>query len=320
MTTVPPSQGPQPDGVTAHRPARRARRAPPRVPTTTPHPRRHPNAATPAARTRRRPGPQRGGHGRRDRGLARAGHRARRRCSSPPSAAPGSPPTPSTSPTSCRTSPSCCWRPACSTPCSCRRSSGPTAPPTARSTSTASSRSAARCCWRHRAAHGRRRRCSSRCTATPRAARSCGRWRPRFAVWCLPQVFFYGMYTLLGQVLNARGSFGPYMWAPVVNNVVAIAGLGGLPRPVRPVPRRPGRRPTRTGGRRTGSPCSAARATLGVVCQAVVLVWPLHRIGFRYRPRWRSRAASGSAAPGASRAGRSPRSPSASWASSSRPR
>ncbi|MFZ5868953.1 MAG: murein biosynthesis integral membrane protein MurJ, partial [Actinomycetota bacterium] len=46
-----------------------------------------------------------------------------------------------------------------------------------------------------------------------------------FALWCLPQVFFYGLYTLLGQVLNARGSFGPYMWAPVVNNVVAIAGL-----------------------------------------------------------------------------------------------
>ncbi|MGJ0223751.1 lipid II flippase MurJ, partial [Streptococcus pyogenes] len=40
-----------------------------------------------------------------------------------------------------------------------------------------------------------------------------------------PQVLFYGIYSLLGQVLNARGSFGPYMWAPVVNNVVAIAGL-----------------------------------------------------------------------------------------------
>jgi peptidoglycan biosynthesis protein MviN/MurJ (putative lipid II flippase) len=46
-----------------------------------------------------------------------------------------------------------------------------------------------------------------------------------FAFWCLPQVFFYGLYTVLGQVLNARGSFGPYMWAPVVNNVVAIIGM-----------------------------------------------------------------------------------------------
>jgi putative peptidoglycan lipid II flippase len=30
-----------------------------------------------------------------------------------------------------------------------------------------------------------------------------------FAYWCIPQLFFYGAYALLGQVLNARGSFGP---------------------------------------------------------------------------------------------------------------
>ena len=46
-----------------------------------------------------------------------------------------------------------------------------------------------------------------------------------FAFWCLPQVFFYGLYTVLGQVLNARGRFGAYMWAPVLNNVVAIGGI-----------------------------------------------------------------------------------------------
>ena len=39
-----------------------------------------------------------------------------------------------------------------------------------------------------------------------------------FAFWCLPQIFFYGLYTVLGQILNARGSFGPMMWAPIVNN------------------------------------------------------------------------------------------------------
>ncbi|MDR0431936.1 MAG: virulence factor MviN, partial [Bifidobacteriaceae bacterium] len=38
-----------------------------------------------------------------------------------------------------------------------------------------------------------------------------------FAFWCIPQLFFFGLYTLLGQLLNARGSFGPYMWAPAVN-------------------------------------------------------------------------------------------------------
>ena len=106
-----------------------------------------------------------------------------------------------------------------------------------------------------------------------------------FAVWCLPQVFFYGLYTLLGQVLNARGSFGPYMWAPVVNNVVAIAGLlvfvalfgaGAQAHPVS----------TWTVEKIA---VLAGVATLGVVLQALVLLVPLRRIGFRYRPRggWR---------------------------------
>ena len=106
-----------------------------------------------------------------------------------------------------------------------------------------------------------------------------------FAFWCLPQVFFYGLYTLLGQVLNAHRSFGPYMWAPAVNNVVAIAGLlvfvalfGAGPQ-AHPV--------------ESWTPVKiallAGTATLGVVLQAVVLVAPLRRIGFRYRPRggWR---------------------------------
>jgi putative peptidoglycan lipid II flippase len=47
-----------------------------------------------------------------------------------------------------------------------------------------------------------------------------------FAYWCLPQLFFYGLYSILGEVLNARSSFGPFMWAPALNNIVAIAGLG----------------------------------------------------------------------------------------------
>lgn len=47
-----------------------------------------------------------------------------------------------------------------------------------------------------------------------------------FAYWCLPQLFFYGLYSILGEVLNARSSFGPFMWAPALNNIVAIGGLG----------------------------------------------------------------------------------------------
>ncbi|WP_269142622.1 murein biosynthesis integral membrane protein MurJ [Georgenia yuyongxinii] len=103
-----------------------------------------------------------------------------------------------------------------------------------------------------------------------------------FGYWCIPQVFFYGMYTVLGQILNARGIFGPYMWAPVLNNVVAIAGLvlylavfGGVGTTD------PNDAAVWTAGRVA---LLAGTATLGVASQALVLIVPLRRAGFRYRP------------------------------------
>ena len=44
-----------------------------------------------------------------------------------------------------------------------------------------------------------------------------------FARFLLPQIFFYGVFTVVSQVLNTRGRFGPPMFAPVVNNIVIIA-------------------------------------------------------------------------------------------------
>ena len=41
--------------------------------------------------------------------------------------------------------------------------------------------------------------------------------------YCLPQIFFLGLFALLGQIANAKGKFGPMMWAPVINNLIAIA-------------------------------------------------------------------------------------------------
>lgn len=46
-----------------------------------------------------------------------------------------------------------------------------------------------------------------------------------FAYWCLPQILFYGLYALLGETLNARRVFGPFTWAPVVNNIISIIGF-----------------------------------------------------------------------------------------------
>lgn len=107
-----------------------------------------------------------------------------------------------------------------------------------------------------------------------------------FAYWCLPQMFFYGLYTLLGEVLNARKSFGPFTWVPVLNNVVAIAGLlvfsllfGADPNG------------ERSAGEFTPAMIAvlAGTATLGVVAQALVLFYFWRRIGLRYRPDFRFR-------------------------------
>ena len=46
--------------------------------------------------------------------------------------------------------------------------------------------------------------------------------------YCMPQVFFYGVHVLAGQVLNARDRFGPMMWAPIANNVVSIIVLADV--------------------------------------------------------------------------------------------
>ncbi|MWV59328.1 murein biosynthesis integral membrane protein MurJ [Rathayibacter sp. VKM Ac-2754] len=107
-----------------------------------------------------------------------------------------------------------------------------------------------------------------------------------FAFWCLPQVFFYGLFTILGEVLNARGSFGPFTWAPVLNNVVAIAGLvafmvvfGADPEGNRPVD--------------SWTPAMVAllagSATLGIVVQSLFLILFWRRVGLSYRPDFRFR-------------------------------
>ena len=47
-----------------------------------------------------------------------------------------------------------------------------------------------------------------------------------FAYLLLPQVIFYGLSSVFMAILNTRNVFGPPAWAPVANNVVAIATLG----------------------------------------------------------------------------------------------
>ncbi|WP_126415889.1 murein biosynthesis integral membrane protein MurJ [Trueperella bialowiezensis] len=108
-----------------------------------------------------------------------------------------------------------------------------------------------------------------------------------FAYWCLPQVFFYGMYTIFGQILNARENFGPYMWAPALNNVVAIIGLVAMlgiygredPTAVSSAAEWMGDRAIMLAG----------VSTLGIAAQALVLIIPMYRAGIRFKPdfHWR---------------------------------
>ena len=101
-----------------------------------------------------------------------------------------------------------------------------------------------------------------------------------FARLCLPQIFFYGAYTMLSQVLNARGTFGAPTFAPIANNIVAIttfvlfiivAGTSAAA----------------DGALTTGQVLLLGiGTTAGVVVQAAILVPILRRAGYRWRPRF----------------------------------
>jgi putative peptidoglycan lipid II flippase len=116
-----------------------------------------------------------------------------------------------------------------------------------------------------------------------------------FAYWSLPQIFFLGLYSVLGEVLNARRAFGAYTWAPVLNNVVAIAMLGVFIAVFGTVDVRT---PNAFGTLQTV--VLAGGATLGIAAQALVLTLAWRRAGLSYRPdfQWRgvSLGATGKAA------------------------
>ncbi len=103
-----------------------------------------------------------------------------------------------------------------------------------------------------------------------------------FARYCLPQVFFYGMFVLVGQVLNSRGRFGPMMWAPIANNVIAVAVLLAYLLVFGPA-----------SGAGLVGPFTASEelllglgSTVGIAAQLLILLPYLRKAGFHYRPRF----------------------------------
>src|SRR6476620_9816090 len=101
-----------------------------------------------------------------------------------------------------------------------------------------------------------------------------------FARYCLPQVFFYGMFVLLGQILNSRGRFGPMMWAPIANNVISVLVLVIYLVVFGPA------RGTEVFGAFTPQQelLLGIGSTLGIAAQFLILVPYLRSAGFRYRP------------------------------------
>jgi putative peptidoglycan lipid II flippase len=98
-----------------------------------------------------------------------------------------------------------------------------------------------------------------------------------WAYFFIPQIFFYGMSSLIAAVLNTRGSFAAPMWTPVINNVVVIV-VGGLY--------------VATAGKNQ-SPSSISSGavqllgfgtTLGIVVQTIVLLPALRQVGFKWHP------------------------------------
>ena len=98
-----------------------------------------------------------------------------------------------------------------------------------------------------------------------------------WAYFFIPQIFFYGMSSLIGAILNTRGRFAAPMWTPVINNVIVII-VGGLYVVVFGLHQTP-----------ETIPAGAVQllgigTTLGVVAQTAALFPSLRRAGFRWRP------------------------------------
>ncbi len=105
-----------------------------------------------------------------------------------------------------------------------------------------------------------------------------------FAFFFIPQIFFYGVSSMAGGVLNARNRFAAPMWTPVINNIVVIVvllmfiAIGGI-----------GTQAATISGAQVE--LLGFGTTLGIIAQTAAMFPALHRAGFRWRPRFDFRRA-----------------------------
>ncbi|MCL1871496.1 MAG: murein biosynthesis protein MurJ [Promicromonosporaceae bacterium] len=118
-----------------------------------------------------------------------------------------------------------------------------------------------------------------------------GDWSPEaralavvFGLWCIPQVLFYGLFSVLGEVLNARGQFAATGWAPMANNIVSVIGFGAfIAIWGRSSPHHPIEVATWTTAQTV---LLAGTATLGIAAQSAILLVALRRGGFKWTLRF----------------------------------
>ncbi|MDR2538520.1 MAG: hypothetical protein LBC43_02610 [Bifidobacteriaceae bacterium] len=102
-----------------------------------------------------------------------------------------------------------------------------------------------------------------------------------FGYLCLPQIFFYGIYALLGQILATHEKFTAYFYAPVLNNLISIIMLAIFvllygPKPINELD-------VFTSWDSNKIWLLGGGATLGVIGQAICLIAVLVHSGFKFQ-------------------------------------
>ncbi len=116
-------------------------------------------------------------------------------------------------------------------------------------------------------------------------------WPPRvretavlFARFLLPQIFLYGIFAMLQQILNARGHFALPMYAPIANNLVVITTAAFLLVSYR--------NDISTGLTTQDTVVLGLGTTGGLLVQTLLLVPMVRSAGFRFRLSFDFRKAS----------------------------
>lgn len=100
-----------------------------------------------------------------------------------------------------------------------------------------------------------------------------------FTLWCMPQVFFYGLYTVLGQILAAKDHFLTYAWSSTGANIISCTGFVAFILLFSKANEQ-----LLEFWTADKIALTAGTWTLGVAFQALILFLPLARIGFKYKP------------------------------------